>query len=85
VLAEAATAFAGMARMPIGRFIAMAGLASVGVSAVYAFVGAYAAEAESFVLAFAGAVLVPLGPMLWLRRQDRARPRVNSSADACAP
>ena len=72
VLAEATPVFAGMGQMPFARFFVLAGVANVGVSAVYAFVGAYAAETRSFLLAFAGAVLVPLGPMLWLRRRDRA-------------
>ncbi len=60
VLAEASTVFAGMGSMRFGRFLAFMALSNLGISLVYAAVGAYAAEVQSFFLALAGAVLVPL-------------------------
>ncbi len=65
VLAEASVVAAGAARMPPLRFALAAGLANLGVSLVYAAVGAWALETESFLLAFAGAVLLP-GLMMWI-------------------
>jgi uncharacterized membrane protein YdjX (TVP38/TMEM64 family) len=70
VLAESIPMLAGIAGMPFVRFSCLAVLANIGVSAVYAFVGAFAGGANSFLLAFAGAMLVPLGPMVWLRTSD---------------
>lgn len=60
VLAEASVIFAGMGRMPFRRFFIMTMLADLGISAVYAAVGAFASAAESFLLAFAGALVLPL-------------------------
>jgi uncharacterized membrane protein YdjX (TVP38/TMEM64 family) len=71
VLAESIPLFAGMTRMSFARFFCLATLANIGMSAIYAFVGAFAADVNSFLLAFAAAVVVPLGPMLWLRRASR--------------
>lgn len=58
-LAEASAIFAGVSRMPLGRFLLVSALSNAGISAVYAAVGAYAAGAGSFLLAFAGALLLP--------------------------
>jgi uncharacterized membrane protein YdjX (TVP38/TMEM64 family) len=80
VLAESAPVVAGVARMPFGRFVASAGLASVGVAAAYSLLGASAGSATSFLLVFGGAVLVPLGPMLWLRRTRRVSRTSRSGA-----
>ncbi|MCF3973982.1 3-dehydroquinate synthase [Paracoccus sp. EGI L200073] len=59
VLAEASTLAAGAARYPLGRFILLTSLANLGIAAAYAGVGAYALSANSFLLAFAGAVGIP--------------------------
>jgi membrane protein DedA with SNARE-associated domain len=69
-LAETSAIFAGMSRMRPGRFLLLATLANAGISAVYAAVGAYSATVDSFLLAFAGAVLLP---GLALLAVDRAR------------
>ena len=59
VLAEASVLLAGIAGMPWRRFLLLTSLSNLGVAAIYAFVGAYAVETQSFLLAFAGAVAVP--------------------------
>jgi len=59
VLAEASVVYAGVIAMPRGRFFLLAGLSNLGIAAVYGAVGAYALRVESFLLAFAGAVLLP--------------------------
>ncbi len=72
VLAEASVVFAGVAGMPLRRFLLTAGLANLGVSLVYAAVGAWALRADSFLLAFAAAVALP-GLALWASRLSRTR------------
>jgi membrane protein DedA with SNARE-associated domain len=64
VLAEASVLFAGMSRMPTGQFMLLTMLSNLGISAVYAAVGAFSANANSFLLAFAGSILIPLVAML---------------------
>jgi len=59
VLAEASVVFAGMTAMPFGRFLGVTAAANLGVSAAYAWVGSQALEADAFLWAFAGAVLLP--------------------------
>jgi len=59
VLAEAVTIAAGTVGYPIRKFMLAAGLANLGVSMVYAAIGNFAFEANSFALAFAGAIGVP--------------------------
>ena len=58
-LGEASAIFAGMSRMPQDRFLLLSVLSNAGISFVYATVGAFAANTQSFLLAFAGAVLLP--------------------------
>lgn len=67
VLAEATVLFAGMTAMPMHAFLPAALLSNLGVSLAYAAVGAYAARVDSFLLAFAGATLVPGLSMLAAR------------------
>jgi uncharacterized membrane protein YdjX (TVP38/TMEM64 family) len=69
VLAEASVMFAGLSQMPLHRFLLLSTLSNLGISAVYAAVGALSANVPSFLLAFAGAILVPLIAMLatWKR------------------
>lgn len=73
VLAEASVLLAGIGRMPPRRFFLLTTLSNLGISAAYAAIGRFSATADSFLLAFAGAVLVPLVAMLALRgRSHRA-------------
>ncbi len=59
VLAEASVIAAGFTRMPFGKFAMWNALSNLGVSAAYAYTGATAADRESFLLAFAGALGIP--------------------------
>lgn len=77
VLAEASVIFAGFTRMPAGRFIMLTAPANLGISVAYAAVGAFAVDTNSFLLAFAGAVLLPgllLGAVRLLRASSLVRP-----------
>lgn len=67
VLAEASTIAAGAAGLSLLRFTAVTALANLGIAAVYAAIGAYAYEANSFLLAFAGALAVPAVALLGYR------------------
>jgi uncharacterized membrane protein YdjX (TVP38/TMEM64 family) len=64
VLAEASVLFAGAVRMPLARFLVVSGLSNLGISIAYAAVGVWSAEVSSFLLAFGGAVLLPLAAIL---------------------
>ena len=68
VLAEISVVFAGVTRMRFGRFLGLVSLANLGVSAVYAWIGSRALEADAFLWAFAGAVLLPGLAMLLTKR-----------------
>ncbi len=59
VLAEASLFFAGLSRMPLRRFLLLVSLSNLGLAAAWSAVGAFAATINSFLLAFAGAVLLP--------------------------
>ncbi len=63
VLAEASMLFAGMGRMNALMVFALTFLGNLGISAVYAAVGATAASVNSFLFAMAGAMLIPLVAM----------------------
>ena len=67
VLAEASVLFAGVAQMPFRRFLLLAALSNLGIAVTYSAVGAYALEVELFLLAFAGAILLPAVAMLVAR------------------
>lgn len=67
VLAEASVLFAGIAGMPVRRFLLLTTLSNAGIALAYAAVGAYALEAGSFLLAFGGAVVLPGVVMLAAR------------------
>ena len=69
VLAEVSVVFAGMGRMPVGRFALLCGLSNLAISVVYALVGAFASHVDSFLFAFAASVLVPGLAMLAARRK----------------
>ncbi len=59
VLAEASVLFAGMSKMNFRRFLIISTLSNLGISIVYAAVGAYSVSENSFLLAFAGAIIIP--------------------------
>ena len=59
VLAEVSVLFAGLGRMPFGRFFLLTTLSNLAISAIYAWIGAYAADLNAFLLAVAGSVLLP--------------------------
>ena len=67
VLAEASVIVAGLTRVPLRSFLIVTGLANLGVSAVYAGVGAFASAIDSFLLAFGGAILVPVATIVIAR------------------
>lgn len=69
VLAEASAAAAGLLRRPPARFLILSAAANFGVSLTYAAVGAFAMGAQSFLLAFTGAIALPALAMLALRRE----------------
>lgn len=69
MLAEASILFAGISHMPWSRFLLMTTLSNLGVSAVYAAVGAFSANVNSFLLAFGGAILIPWIAMMVMRRK----------------
>jgi uncharacterized membrane protein YdjX (TVP38/TMEM64 family) len=71
VLAEASLVFAGTSRMSRRSFFTVCALANLGVSATYAALGATAAELESFLVLFAGMVLVPGLALAWVLRRGR--------------
>ena len=73
VLAEASTLFAGMGRMIFRRYLGLTLLSNLGISAVYGAVGAFATAVNSFLLAFAGAILLPLIAMLLAPGRGRSR------------
>lgn len=60
VMAEASVVVAGMANMPLAKFIRITALANAGIALIYASVAAYAGLEASFVLAFAASVALPL-------------------------
>lgn len=59
LLAETSVIFAGIGGMNMVRFIFMATVSNIGISMVYAAVGAYSKSINSFLLAFAGAIILP--------------------------
>jgi uncharacterized membrane protein YdjX (TVP38/TMEM64 family) len=63
VLAEASILVAGIGHMPLNRFILLVLLSNLGISVVYAAIGAYSAQINSFLMAFAGAIILPATAM----------------------
>jgi uncharacterized membrane protein YdjX (TVP38/TMEM64 family) len=59
VLAEATVIFAGIARAPFARFVGLTSIANFGIALGYAAVGAFSMQLNSFLVAFAGALLLP--------------------------
>ncbi len=59
VLAEASTVAAGLAAMPVRRFLLTTGLANAGIALVYVAWGAAAGSTGSFVILFLAGIAVP--------------------------
>lgn len=72
VLAEASILFAGISRVPFLRFALLTTLSNLGISAVYAAVGAFSSTVNSFLLAFGGAILIPWIAMLLIGKTKPA-------------
>ena len=72
VLAEASVVLAGLSTMPLDRFVLLTALANLGIAVTYAAVGALAVEANSFLLAFAGSIILPGLAMLLTRLLRRS-------------
>src|SRR4051794_9095477 len=72
VLAEASVVLAGLVHTPWPRFLALTAASNLGIAIAYAAIGAYSMSAGSFLLTFAGAILLPglamLIARLWLGR-----------------
>lgn len=73
VLAEASVLLAGVAGVRLPRFLATSSLANLGVSAAYAAVGSWSLSTRSFLLAFAGSILIPAVLLLLVRTRPLAR------------
>jgi membrane protein DedA with SNARE-associated domain len=67
VLAEASVILAGVVGAPRRRFFVLTSWSNLGIAMVYAAVGAFAMEVESFLLAFAAALALPAVAMLIAR------------------
>jgi uncharacterized membrane protein YdjX (TVP38/TMEM64 family) len=74
VLAEASVLFAGMSGMSVRHFLVLSTLANLGISTVYAAVGAYSADVNSFFIAFGGSVIIPAVAMFLMRRRGKSAP-----------
>lgn len=59
VLAEASVVFAGIAELSLRRFLTITAVSNLGISIVYAALGSVSARSDAFVLAFAGAIVLP--------------------------
>ncbi|MCC7155848.1 MAG: VTT domain-containing protein [Bryobacterales bacterium] len=70
VLAEASVVFAGMLGRPFSRVLSLCCLSNLAIAAVYSAVGSFALKADSFLLAFAGSILIPWVAMRLGRGRD---------------
>ena len=59
VLAEASVVFAGLVHAPFVRFARLIAISNLGIALGYAAFGAYSLRIDSFLVAFAGALLLP--------------------------
>ena len=59
VLAEASVLWAGLNRVPFGRFAVVTSASSLGIACAYAWAGAVARSQETFFLAFAASTVLP--------------------------
>jgi uncharacterized membrane protein YdjX (TVP38/TMEM64 family) len=73
VLAEATTILAGMAHMPLPRFLLVVSIGNVVVAGVYAWIGAVSASQSSFLIASVASIVLPVIIVLAMRRAARPR------------
>ncbi len=73
VLAESSLVLAGATRMPVRRFLALVSASNAVIALVYAGLGAYAAEEQTFLWVFAASILIP-GAGFWISRRLRTKP-----------
>lgn len=59
VLAETTVLFAGMSRMDGKSFLLLSLLSNLGISAIYAWIGAFTTDSVSFLMSFAAALVLP--------------------------
>ena len=71
VIAEMSVLFAGLGRMPPWRFFLLSTLSNLGISVVYAAIGAFSVAQQAFLPAIAGSLLLPGIGMLWGRLHHR--------------
>jgi uncharacterized membrane protein YdjX (TVP38/TMEM64 family) len=71
VLAEASVILAGVVAAPRRRVFILTCSSNLGIAMVYAAVGAFAMEVQSFLLAFAAALVLPALAMILARRWNR--------------
>ena len=79
VLAEGSVVIAGVASMPLLRFFACVGMSNLAIAAVYAGVGAYVRDVNTFLMAFAASILLP-GSLMLAHRAFAARAARRSAA-----
>lgn len=70
VLAEASVFFAGTSHLAFHRFFLISTLSNLGISAVYAAVGAFSSTVNSFLLAFLGSMLLPAIAMSLTKKKN---------------
>jgi 3-dehydroquinate synthetase len=63
VLAEASVVAAGIARMPFAAFLRVTLLSNAGIALAYSAAGAWANASTSFILAFAGSIILPMSAL----------------------
>lgn len=73
VLAEASVVLAGTLHTDRPKFGAITAISNLGISLVYSAIGAYSMKAESFLLAFAGAIAAPALALAALRVWQKIR------------
>ncbi len=79
VLAEGSVVIAGVASMPLLRFFVCVGMSNLAIAAVYAGVGAYVRDVNTFLMAFAASILLP-GSLMLAHRALAARAARRSAA-----
>ena len=84
VLAETSTIAAGIGRLPFLRFLAAVSLANLAIAATYAAIGAFAFETNSFLLAVAAAMGVPIAAFGLYRLYRRHGPSRKSPPQTAA-
>lgn len=79
VLAEGSVVVAGVASMPLPRFFGCVGTSNLAIAVVYAGVGTYARDVNTFLIAFAASIVLP-GSLMLVQRALAARAARHSAA-----